>query len=122
MKWSECALVLLLGLGSTMAIASPAERGEAVHREKGCDACHGERGASVAPDQFPHLSGQYASYLEHALRGYRDGSRRHAVMNQMAADLSDREIRELAAFYAAQSGLVTAPRGHPRRDQRSTTR
>lgn len=110
MIWGKYAMALLLGLAGTGVAANPVERGAAVHQEQGCHACHGEVGVSPAPDQFPHLAGQYASYLEHTLRGYRDGTRRHAVMNAMAAALSDEDIRVLAAFYAAQSGLVTAPR------------
>jgi len=110
-NWERYALGLLLCLsGAGAAAANPVERGAAVHQERGCNACHGQQGVSTAPDQFPHLAGQHASYVEHTLKGYRDGTRRNAVMNQMAAALSDGEIRVLAAFYAAQDGLVTAPR------------
>jgi cytochrome c553 len=114
-NWKRCVLGLVLGLAGANIAAGSVDKGETVHAGKGCDACHGERGISVAPDQFPHLAGQYASYLEHALRGYRDGTRRHAVMNPIAAELSNEDIRALANFYAAQSGLVTAPRMRPGR-------
>jgi cytochrome c553 len=110
LNWEKYALGLLLCLSGTGAAANPVERGAAVHQERGCNACHGQHGVSTAPDQFPHLAGQHSSYLEHTLKGYRDGTRRNAVMNQMAAALSDDDIRVLAAFYAAQDGLVTAPR------------
>lgn len=115
MSWRKCALGLLLSLATADIAANPIDKGETLHKEKGCNACHGERGISVAPDQFPHLAGQYASYLEHALRGYRDGTRRHAVMNPIAADLTNEEIRALATFYSAASGLVTVPRTRPGR-------
>lgn len=115
MSWTQCAVGLALSLAGMGIAANPIDKGETVHKEKGCDICHGARGISSAPDQFPHLAGQHASYLEHALRGYRDGSRRHAVMNPIAAQLSTQEIRALATFYAAQSGLVTVPRIGPRR-------
>jgi cytochrome c553 len=114
-NWQSCALGLVLGMAGANIAAASVDKGETVHKEKGCDACHGERGISAVPDQFPHVAGQYASYLAHALRGYRDGTRRHAVMNPIAAELSDEDIRALATFYAAQSGLVTAPRMRPGR-------
>lgn len=110
MRW---VLVLLLTLAGTSATADPVAKGSEIHQDKGCQGCHGAQGVSTAPDQFPHLAGQHASYLEHTLRGYRDGTRSHAVMNQMAAELGDDEIRAVAAFYAAQRGLVTAPRLPP---------
>jgi cytochrome c553 len=112
-NWKRCALGLVLGMAGVNLAAGSVDEGETVHNEKGCNACHGERGISTVPDQFPHVAGQYASYLEHALRGYRDGTRRHAVMNPIAAELTDEEIRALSTFYAAQSGLVTAPRMRP---------
>jgi cytochrome c553 len=113
MNWKKCALGLVLGVASANLAAGSVDEGENVHNEKGCNACHGERGISTVPDQFPHVAGQYASYLEHALRGYRDGTRRHAVMNAIAAELTDEDIRAVTTFYAAQSGLVTAPRVRP---------
>jgi cytochrome c553 len=109
-NWKPHALGLLLCVSATGAAADPVERGATVHQERGCNACHGQEGVSTVPDQFPHLAGQHASYLEHALKGYRDGTRSNAVMNPMAAALSDDDIRVLAAFYAAQEGLITAPR------------
>lgn len=115
MNWKRCTLGLVLCLAGANIAAGSVETGETAHKEKGCNACHGERGISAVPDQFPHVAGQYASYLEHALRGYRDGTRRNAVMNPIAAGLTDEDIRALARFYAAQSGLMTAPRMRPGR-------
>ncbi len=69
-----------------------------------CQACHGLDGKGVAPD-YPNLAGQYASYIEKALRDYRDGRRRNMIMAPMAAGLSDQDIKDLAAWYASQEGL-----------------
>ena len=69
-----------------------------------CVACHGADGNSTDP-QFPRLAGQYGDYLEQSLRAYKDGSRQNAIMSGFAAGLSDQDIRDLAAFYAAQEGL-----------------
>ena len=56
---------------------------------------------------YPNLGGQYASYIEHALRGYRDGDRNNALMMPFASGLTDEDIEDLAAWYAAQGGLGT---------------
>ncbi len=75
--------------------------------EKGCAGCHGEEeGKSTAPN--PRLAGQYEAYLVNALKEYKKGTRKNAIMNGMAATLSDVEIKDIAAFYASQKkGLVT---------------
>ncbi len=80
-----------------------------------CSACHGARGISVVPT-FPHLASQQAPYLEAQLRAFRDRSRAdpyaQAFMWGMAAQLADRTIRDIAAYYAAQLppvGEISSP-------------
>ncbi|MFK8080321.1 MAG: cytochrome c [Granulosicoccus sp.] len=76
-----------------------------------CAACHGEDGMSQAVPGYPILAGQYASYLEHALKSYRDGSRQNAIMAGFASQLSDEDIGDLAAWFSSlPSPLHTAPR------------
>ncbi len=71
-----------------------------------CVACHGKNGISMAPT-WPTLAGQHQDYLEHALNQYRDGTRTDPVMSQMAATLTDDDVRVLVAFYAGLEGLET---------------
>ena len=66
-----------------------------------CDGCHGGDGNPLLP-QLPRLAGQDQTYLVNALSHYRDGRRPHQAMREAAAPLSDDQIRQLAAFYAAQ--------------------
>ena len=81
-------------------------------RAEECIACHGERGdAPIAPD-YPKLAGQHADYLAVTLKRYRSGEIRHDIMNSIAEGLSDREIVDLSAYFAAQEGdLHTVRRG-----------
>lgn len=65
-----------------------------------CQACHGMDGLSKLPDA-PNLAAQPAPYLERELRAYRSGSRRNEMMSVAAKTLSDEDIRDLAAYYAA---------------------
>jgi cytochrome c553 len=63
-----------------------------------CGGCHGANGVST-DTATPTLAGQDPQYLVAAIKGYRDQSRHHDVMRD---DNSDKEIRDIAAFYAAQ--------------------
>ena len=72
-----------------------------------CAACHGSDGKSTDP-AWPNLAGQHETYLEIQLKAYRSGDRKNAVMNGMAAALSDADIAELATWYAAQPRLTAA--------------
>ena len=71
-----------------------------------CAACHGENGISPAPN-WPNLAGQHKDYLVHSIKQYRSGEREDAVMAGLVVNLSDRDIADIAAYYAEQSGLYT---------------
>lgn len=71
-----------------------------------CAACHGEAGISAAPT-WPNLAGQHQDYLEQAITRYRDKRRQDPVMQGQVGALSDDDVRNLAAYFAAQSGLFT---------------
>lgn len=74
-----------------------------------CAACHGEDGVGTL-DIYPIIAGQYEDYLVHALKAYRDGKRKNIIMGGMAAALSDDDIKNLAAYYAAMpSPLKVVP-------------
>ena len=66
-----------------------------------CAGCHGGKG--VGSDQnYPHLAGQYESYLVHAINQYKSGKRKSPVMSGMVSSLSEEDILDIAAFYAYQ--------------------
>lgn len=71
-----------------------------------CASCHGQNGVSQNP-AFPTLAGQHASYLEIALEQYKDGGRKNPIMQGQAANLSEQDIKDLAAYYAQQQALYT---------------
>ncbi len=92
----------LLLASSPLAAEGYAEAGK--EKAKVCEACHGLDGKSVDPS-YPNLAGQYESYLIKALSDYRSGARRNAIMSSFAANLSNQDIEDLAAWYASQEGL-----------------
>jgi cytochrome c553 len=101
-KFVVAALLLAL---PGLAWATDAERG----RQKAavCVACHGADGIAVIAE-YPNLAGQKVKYLQLAIKAYRDGERRHAVMSPMAAGLSEQDIADIAAFYASLSPAGTS--------------
>ena len=67
-----------------------------------CIDCHGAEGNAPIDATYPKLGGQYADYLAHSLQEYRAGNRQHALMTPQAADLSDQDIADLAAYFASR--------------------
>ena len=92
----------LMGQSGIALAAGNAEAGAA--KIAVCAACHGANGKSAA-NIYPHLAGQWAPYLESALKAYRAGERTGgmtAMMSPQAANLSDEDIADIAAYYSAQ--------------------
>jgi cytochrome c553 len=71
-----------------------------------CIGCHGIGGYKTAfPEVYsvPKLGGQHAAYMVKALQEYKSGNRSHPSMRAIAAGLSDRDMADLAAYYAADA-------------------
>jgi cytochrome c553 len=73
-----------------------------------CAGCHSPNAAGI-PAQYPRLSGQHADYTEAQLKAFREvlgapagtpGRANSAQMSQVAARLSDREIKAVADYIA----------------------
>lgn len=63
-----------------------------------CSGCHNPTGVGI-PNQYPRLAGQHSEYTEATLKAFRDGTRRNSLpMQQIAARLSEAEIRAVADF------------------------
>ena len=65
-----------------------------------CAACHGKDGVS-AIEGTPSLAGQPDIFLQYQLVFIRDGQRKVEVMQEVAKTLTDENIRDLGAYYAA---------------------
>lgn len=98
------AAMLLSGLafaGLANAAGDPAAGAEKITV---CVACHGTDGKATA-DIYPSLNGQSATYLDMALKAYRAGERGGGmaiIMTPQAANLSDQDIADIAAYYSQQ--------------------
>lgn len=72
-----------------------------------CAACHGADGNSTVA-MYPKLAGQGDKYLAKQMRDFKSGKRANPIMQGMAAGLSDQNILDLAAYFAAQKRTPAA--------------
>jgi cytochrome c553 len=67
-----------------------------------CAACHGAAGVSANP-MWPSLAGQPRDYLVAAMKAYKSGTRKNAMMTDIAKDVSEEDAANLSAYYASAS-------------------
>jgi len=105
--WRLVAALAGIGMAAS-ALADGAEDGAT--KAAVCSACHGPNGNSANPE-WPNLAGQGERYMVQQLKFFKEGKRNNPVMAPMAATLSDKDIADLAAYYAAQkpTGLEADP-------------
>lgn len=104
MKKYVLIAVASLGLYTSAPLLAD-EAGDPVRGQQisaACAACHGADGNSVNPE-WPKLAGQGAPYLYKQLVDYKEGRRENALMTGQVANLSEQDMRDLAAFYAEQT-------------------
>ncbi|HYD56023.1 MAG TPA: cytochrome c [Burkholderiales bacterium] len=105
------ALALLVLLAFSSASSTVLARGNAdagkTKASQVCAACHGADGAKPsAPDQ-PILAGQHYDYLVKSLKDYKSGKRSNPIMQGFAAQLSEKDMEDLAAWFAAQKSPLS---------------
>jgi len=109
MKYLGLALAVALFADVAGATeATPAAAQSIQDKAAACAACHGPNGVSQNAI-YPSLAGQYQDYLAHALLAYKSGARKNPIMAGMAAPLSDKDIKALAAYFATQKGPLYTP-------------
>ena len=72
-----------------------------------CTMCHGAQG--ISGSDAPNLSGQYPEVVMKQLHDYQAGKRSSSIMVALAKNLSERDIDDLAAYYAYLPKARTAP-------------
>lgn len=105
---SAWSLAAVLALASAPALANEAAapaakpdlaKGQATSAV--CQACHLADGSRGAPAN-PILAGQFPEYLAKQLHDFKSGKRKNAIMQGMAAPLSDADILNVTAFYGSK--------------------
>ena len=104
----KAIISLLLASSMFLVFSSTAHAGDiAAAKEKNsmCAGCHeidGYRTAYPTAYHVPKIGGQHEEYLLKALEAHKNGSRNHPTMTAIVASLSEQDIKDLAAYYAAK--------------------
>ena len=99
-------LAVLMLTGTALAappLSDSAKKGKAVV-DKVCAACHGAAGNNNI-EMYPRLAGQHPAYTTAQTQAIKEGKRTTgsaAAMAAMVQSLSESDIRNASAFYAAQ--------------------
>jgi cytochrome c553 len=91
------AVVAALAMAAPAHAAGDAAAGKA--KAGSCAMCHGPAGQGTA--MGPKLAGEDQAKFVQAMNDYKSGKRSNAMMKSAASSLSDADIANLAAFYAA---------------------
>jgi len=98
-------LAAVLAAGLSMSFTAPAKGNAESGKQKAaqvCAACHGPDGNKPSDPTQPILAGQHYDYLVRALTDYKIGRRNNPIMKGFAAQLSKKDIEDLAAWFASQ--------------------
>jgi cytochrome c553 len=113
-RWRRRTALLLAGAFVLAASAGVRAAGDVnAGRAKAlmCQACHGLDGMSKVPDA-PNIAGQAEPYLVVQLQAFKSGARKSEAMSVVASTLSEKEIGDLAAYFAAiEIKVVRIPGG-----------
>ncbi len=95
---------LFIALGSISAVQA-ADVNAGKEKAGACSACHGPTGVSASP-MFPNLAGQNDAYVIKQLKDFKSGARANAMMAPMAANLSDADMADIAAYFASLPSAI----------------
>ena len=104
----HAALILLASLVGGASLAAETKPAFKADPAKGqqlaatCLACHTADGTRGSPAN-PILQGQHPEYLVKQLTEFKSGKRKNAVMAGMGGNLSEEDMKHLAAFYASKT-------------------
>jgi len=101
---STLVVAIAAALAPAIAVGADVVAGQAKVQQV-CQACHGLDGNSQAAD-YPKLGGQYPDYIAKALRDYKSGARKNPIMAGFAGTLTDKDIENVAAYYASQPPVL----------------
>lgn len=92
-----------LGAVSLPGLAAEGSAEAAKSKISMCAGCHGISGyRTTFPEVYhvPKIGGQHAAYIVTALKQYKSGERDHPTMRGIAESLTEKDMADLAAYYA----------------------
>lgn len=100
MKARILIVMAVAALGVSLNAAAGDAKAAADKARTLCAGCHGPAGISVNP-LWPNLAGQQGAYLAKSMHDYKSGHRNDPTMSAIGATMTDAEIEDLAAYFAA---------------------
>lgn len=97
--WTAGFFALLAVFGTAQAAGDPSE-GKA--KADACAGCHGASGEGKDP--YPALAGMPEDKIVQAMKDYKSGKRKNAIMKTFASKLGDQDTANVAAYYASLKG------------------
>ena len=109
MKNMLCGAAAMAALCTSLSVAAAGDAAAGRVKANTCMGCHGIPNYSNAYPTYrvPKLGGQKPEYIVAALKAYKRGERDFATMRAIVADLTDKDMEDIAAYYAAQA-ITTA--------------
>jgi cytochrome c553 len=104
MAFAAVALAALVAAGPAAAAGNRGDPRRGFAISESCASCHEGDGRSAGYRLYPRIAGQHYDYLVAAISEFRNKERRQTMALHMmwdaTADLTDQDIRDLAAFYS----------------------
>lgn len=105
-------IIWIAALATSIAPVSAQSVSEGERKHGFCASCHGINGRSFKVN-YPILAGQAAPYVLRQLRDYKQGLRHDPNMDAIVPQLSEADMRDLAAFFAAQKPSSSSSESDP---------
>jgi cytochrome c553 len=93
-------VVLATLLIATVACGSSARAAAAKEKAEICAGCHGDNGISQT-ENIPSLAGQQDQFTQWQLVFFRGGARKNELMQPIAEQITNDDVRLLGAYYAS---------------------
>lgn len=100
--------LMAIGLAAVMSPAGAAgDPVEGKSKFYTCAGCHGVPGYTNTYPTYhvPRIGGQHADYVVSSLKSYQTGERSHGSMKGNAANLSDEDMEDIAAYVSKFRGM-----------------
>ena len=100
MKYAITSFLVILVLVFVQPVSAEGDPVAGKNKSANCMGCHGVKGYfNVYPTyRVPKLGGQHPEYIVASLKAYQDETREHDTMHAQAAQLSEQDMQDIAAF------------------------
>jgi cytochrome c553 len=105
-------VVLVATLFATVVCSAFAHAADVKEKVEVCKTCHGDSAVSQM-ENIPSLAGQLDPYIQWQLVYFRSGARKNEQMQPIVEEMTNEDIRNLGAYFAALPPFTAAPDDNP---------